>query len=126
MQELSLKVQMEKNYVNRNAKQARELKDSNEKIHALERTLQVRITSPTHLCSILATSRVLQQSQPSCFAQYRKHVYHLCCVFAWSESLSDRDGNRRIYTDDESLMVTKLQTWCVQLVRITYLNHTVI
>ena len=43
VQELSLKVQMEKNYVNRNAKQARELKDSNEKILALERTLQVPI-----------------------------------------------------------------------------------
>jgi hypothetical protein len=44
LQELSLKVQMEKNYVNRNAKQARELKDSNEKILALERTLQVHHT----------------------------------------------------------------------------------
>ena len=49
MQELSLKVQMEKNYVNRNAKQARELKDSNEKILALERTLQVHTARyPAH------------------------------------------------------------------------------
>ena len=49
-QELSLKVQMEKNYVNRNAKQARELKESQEKIVALERTLQVH---PLILVSIL-------------------------------------------------------------------------
>lgn len=52
VQEMSLKIQMEKNYVNRNAKQARELKDSNEKILALERTLQVRTTHscPHYLC----------------------------------------------------------------------------
>lgn len=42
-------MQMEKNYVNRNAKQARELKDSNEKILALERTLQVHTARyPAH------------------------------------------------------------------------------
>lgn len=55
VQELSLKVQMEKNYVNRNAKQARELKESQEKIVALERTLQVycfALVSMRALCSL--------------------------------------------------------------------------
>jgi hypothetical protein len=40
VQELSLKVQMEQNYVSRNAQQARSIKEGSEKILALERTLQ--------------------------------------------------------------------------------------